>query len=173
MGANVKAIRTRIRSVESTMHITKAMELVAASKIRRATQRMDQSRFFFRVMSEAFSDMAEGALHSVYARARDEHLRCYVVIAGDRGLAGGYNNNVFKTVALDSGVAQMKTASSDQFVQLSEPVMTEQYGIGFRKGNTALRDAVQKTLKEMVADGSAARISARYFNGRNVLILKP
>ena len=51
--------------------------------------------------------------------------------------------------------------------------MTEQYGIGFRKGNTALRDAVQKTLKEMVADGSAARISARYFNGRNVLILKP
>ena len=103
MGANVKAIRTRIRSVESTMHITKAMELVAASKIRRATQRMDQSRFFFRVMSEAFSDMAEGALHSVYAKARDEHLRCYVVIAGDRGLAGGYNNNVFKAVALDSG----------------------------------------------------------------------
>ena len=62
---------------------------------------------------------------------------------------------------------------SVMFVQLPEPVMTEQYGIGFRKGNTALRDAVQKTLKEMVADGSAARISARYFNGRNVLILKP
>lgn len=95
-------------------------------------------------------------------------------------ISPNYNNAVMEleagsvdAVALDSGVAQMKTASSDQFVQLSEPVMTEQYGIGFRKGNTALRDAVQKTLKEMVADGSAARISARYFNGRNVLILKP
>ena len=95
-------------------------------------------------------------------------------------ISPNYNNAVMEleagsvdAVALDSGVAQMKTASSDHFVQLSEPVMTEQYGIGFRKGNSALRDAVQKTLKEMVADGSAARISARYFNGRNVLILKP
>lgn len=95
-------------------------------------------------------------------------------------ISPNYNNAVMEleagsvdAVALDSGVAQMKTASSDRFVQLAEPVMTEQYGIGFRKGNIALRDAVQKTLKEMVADGSAARISGRYFEGRNVLILKP
>ncbi len=50
--------------------------------------------------------------------------------------------------------------------------MSEQYGIGFKKGDETLRDTVQKTLKEMVADGSAAKISAQYFEGKDVLILK-
>ncbi len=74
---------------------------------------------------------------------------------------------------MDIGVAQMKLLSGGRFTQLSESVISEKYGIGFRKGNTQLRDAVQKTLREMVADGTAAEISGRYFHGRNVLILKP
>lgn len=91
-----------------------------------------------------------------------------------------YNNAVMEleagsvdAVAMDIGVAQMKLRSSDKFVQLPESVISEKYGIGFRKGNAQLRDTVQNTLKAMVADGTAAQISARYFNGRNVLILKP
>ena len=50
-------------------------------------------------------------------------------------------------------------------------MITEQYGVGFKKGNTALRDTVQKTLLDMVADGSAAKISAKYFKGKDVLII--
>ncbi len=91
-----------------------------------------------------------------------------------------YNNAVMEleagsvdAVAMDIGVAQMKLLSGGRFIQLSESVISEKYGVGFRKGNTQLRDAVQKTLREMVADGTAAEISGRYFNGRNVLILKP
>ena len=67
-------------------------------------------------------------------------------------------------------MAQEKMKSGN-FRILSETLITEKYGIGFKKGNTVLRDAVQKTLVEMVKDGSAAGISAKYFNGKNVLII--
>ena len=92
-----------------------------------------------------------------------------------------YNNAVMElevgsvdAVALDIGVARAKIAESKgKFILLAETVITEKYGIGFRKGNTKLRDAVQKTFKEMVKDGTAAAISKKYFNGKDVLILKP
>ncbi len=91
-----------------------------------------------------------------------------------------YNNAVMElesgsvdAVAMDVGVANQKLAANDSFAILPESVITEKYGIGFKKGNTALRDQVQKTLKEMVADGTGAKISAQYFKGQNVLIIKP
>ena len=73
-------------------------------------------------------------------------------------------------VAMDIGVANEKLKSGN-FRILDEIVITEQYGVGFKKGNTALRDTVQKTLLDMVADGSAAKISAKYFKGKDVLII--
>ncbi len=77
-------------------------------------------------------------------------------------------------VAVDIGVAKAKIADTgDKFAILDENIMSEQYGIGFKKGNTALRDKVQSTLKAMVADGAAAEISKKYFDGKNVLIIKP
>ena len=97
MGADVKAIRNRIRSVESTMHITKAMELVASSKLRHATERMERSRFFFETLVASLSDFGEGIAECSFAPRKEVKRRALVVIAGDRGLAGGYNNNVFKT----------------------------------------------------------------------------
>ncbi len=97
MGANTKALKARIRSVDSTMHITKAMELVASSKMKRARARMDGSRFYRTVLAEAFSDLA--ASDTPYAKIRENLPALYIVIAGDRGLAGGYNGNIFKLVA--------------------------------------------------------------------------
>ncbi len=77
-------------------------------------------------------------------------------------------------VAVDIGVAKDKIAKTgDTFVILSESIMSEMYGIGFKKGNTVLRDQVQSTLKSMVADGSAAEISKKYFDGKDVLIIHP
>ena len=99
MGANIKAIRARIKSVESTRHITKAMELVASSKIKRATARMEQSRFYRSVMLDAFADLSSA--DTMYSRSRDASLPVlYMIVAGDRGLAGGYNNNLFRSAAL-------------------------------------------------------------------------
>ena len=97
MGVNTKALKARIRSVDSTMHITKAMELVASSKIRRAREQMEKSRFYREVLMEAFEDLA--ASDTPYSAERADDLPAlHIVIAGDRGLAGGYNNNVFKLV---------------------------------------------------------------------------
>lgn len=98
MTGNIKAIRTRIKSVESTRHITRAMQLVASSKLRSALDRMEQSRFFFDAVQEAFSDLAAGNVASPFLTPRPVAHRCVVIIAGDRGLAGGYNANVFRAV---------------------------------------------------------------------------
>ena len=96
MGASIKAIRARIKSVDSTKHITKAMQLVASSKIRRASAKMEQSRFYRKVLLEAFADLA--AENSPYSVQRSATLPAvYIIIAGDRGLAGGYNNNIFRS----------------------------------------------------------------------------
>lgn len=73
-------------------------------------------------------------------------------------------------VALDLGVAK-KFLSDGKFRLLEPELFAEKYGVGFRKGNTALRNAVQKTLVEMVDDGTAARISAKYFDGEDVLTI--
>lgn len=95
MPSNIKALKARIRSVDSTMHITKAMELVASSKIKKASAKMEESRFYRQVMEEAFAELAKS--ESPYATRKDAPA-LYLAIAGDRGLAGGYNNNIFKTV---------------------------------------------------------------------------
>ena len=76
-------------------------------------------------------------------------------------------------VVLDIGVAKNKMADmSGKFELLKEIVMTETYGIGFKKGNTQLRDEVQATLKEMAKDGTMARIAAAYGIEAKALILK-
>lgn len=99
MGANIKTIRARIRSVESTMHITKAMELVASSKVKRAVARMEESRFYRTVILDAFAELSEAG--TIYSKPRSESLPVlYIVIAGDRGLAGGYNGNIFRSTAV-------------------------------------------------------------------------
>ena len=101
MAGSMKDIKLRIKSVESTMQITKAMELVASSKLRHAKLRVEKSRPYFEVLHATLADIAAANtdFSSPYTVSRPVNRTCYVVIAGDRGLAGGYNTNVFKTVA--------------------------------------------------------------------------
>ena len=89
MAANMKSVKLRIKSVESTMQITKAMELVASSKLRKAKDRADTCRPYFRELHQTLVDIAEGNLDfsSIYARKSSSEKYCYIVIAGDRGLA--------------------------------------------------------------------------------------
>lgn len=98
MAANMKAVKLCIKSVQSTMQITKAMELVASSKLRKAKERAEVCRPYFETMHQTLVNIAQGNtdFSSVYARESGNEKRCYVLIAGDRGLAGGYNTNLFK-----------------------------------------------------------------------------
>ena len=98
MAASMNALKTRIKSVTSTMQITKAMELVATSKLRRAKEKVERARPFFEIMGDAIRNIENSGdmQGSVWSAKREVKKTLYIVIAGDRGLAGGYNSNVFK-----------------------------------------------------------------------------
>ena len=99
-GASMKDIKLRIRSVESTMQITKAMELVASSKLRKAKERQERSRLYFAEMRNTLASIEASTrdFSSPYQKKRAVRKRCLIMIAGDRGLAGGYNSNIIKAV---------------------------------------------------------------------------
>ena len=99
MGADIKSLRTRIKSVTSTLQLTRAMGLVASSKIRKATERMLNVRDYDAAMEQLLSLLTASPefTRSPYMQVR-EGGTLLVVIAGDRGLAGGYNANVFRAV---------------------------------------------------------------------------
>ena len=97
-GASMNDIKARIKSVESTMQITKAMELVATSKLRRAKERVERSRPFSDILCKAISDIKRSSLikGTEWFDENRSGKTLYIVIAGDRGLAGGYNANIFR-----------------------------------------------------------------------------
>ncbi|MBR2343601.1 MAG: ATP synthase F1 subunit gamma [Clostridia bacterium] len=96
-GASMNGIKARIKSVESTMQITKAMELVATSKLRRAKESAERTRPYLDILGRAISDcLSSPELSGTAWSAPSSDKTLFVVIAGDRGLAGGYNSNVFR-----------------------------------------------------------------------------
>ncbi len=98
MAANMKAVKLRIKSIQNTMQITKAMELVASSKLRRAKDRADRCKPYFETLADTLHDISrENAdFTSVFAKPNESDHWCYVMISGDRGMAGGYNANVIR-----------------------------------------------------------------------------
>lgn len=100
MGADIKKLRNRIKSVDSTLHLTKAMGLVASSKIRRATDSMNKSRQYRSTFEKAIGALTActECQKSPFMKARGENRTRLIVIAGDRGLAGGYNANIFRAL---------------------------------------------------------------------------
>ena len=99
MGADIKSLRTRIKSVDSTLHLTKAMGLVASSKIRKATEAMNRSKEYRRAVCKVVEMLTSCSecKKSPYMKYRGDARTRLIVIAGDRGMAGGYNANVFRT----------------------------------------------------------------------------
>lgn len=96
--SNMKDIKRRIKSVESTRQITKAMELVASSKLRKAKEKADNSKPFFNTLYDTMCEIvaSDNTFNSIYTRKRKNNVTLLVVIGGDRGLAGGFNANVLK-----------------------------------------------------------------------------
>lgn len=94
----MKDIKRRIKSVGSTRQITKAMELVSSSKLRKAKLRAEQARPYFNELYKSMCEIASANtdFSTVFTVKRPIKHRLFIVIAGDRGLAGGYNSNVLK-----------------------------------------------------------------------------
>lgn len=100
--ANLRDIRNRITSVNNTQQITKAMKMVAAAKLRKAQDRMIQTRPYADNLATVIGRLIQGQeLTYPLLRETSEHKRCLVIVVGsDRGLCGGFNNNLFKEVEL-------------------------------------------------------------------------
>lgn len=99
--ASGKEIRTKIKSIQSTQKITRAMEMVAVSKMRKAQERMAASRPYSDKMRQVIHHLAYANTEykHAYLQPRPEVKRvAYIIISTDRGLCGGLNNNLFKAV---------------------------------------------------------------------------
>ncbi|MGN1134415.1 MAG: ATP synthase F1 subunit gamma [Oscillospiraceae bacterium] len=95
--SNIKDVKRRIKSVQSTMQTTKAMELVASSKMRKAKLRAEAAQPFFKVLYDTMSDISEDkTFKSIFTADNENKKYLLIVIAGDRGLAGGFNSNILK-----------------------------------------------------------------------------
>src|SRR6185295_7508194 len=95
MPGQLKEVRNRIQSVKNTQQITKAMKMVSAAKLRRATERIVQMRPYANKLNEMMSNIASGVSMAL-AKDREVKKVLLVVVTSDRGLAGGFNSNIIK-----------------------------------------------------------------------------
>ena len=99
MGAKLRVVRRRIRSIQSTMKITRAMELIAASRIVRAQQRVIAARPYADLLTQAMEDVAQqtGSLvHPLLEEREHPERAAILVLTSDRGLAGSYSANIIR-----------------------------------------------------------------------------
>ncbi|ATP11555.1 F0F1 ATP synthase subunit gamma [Aeromonas salmonicida] len=113
--AGAKEIRNKIGSVKNTQKITGAMEMVAASKMRRAQERMSASRPYAETMRKVIGHIAQGNLEykHPYLMEREVKRVGYIVVSTDRGLCGGLNINLFKAALNDMKQWSAKGAKVD------------------------------------------------------------
>ena len=97
--AGGREIKTKIKSVQNTRKVTRALEMVSASKIRKAQDRMKTSRPYARVIKQVIGHLAQANAdyqHPYMIERKDPKRVGYVIVSSDRGLAGGLNNNLFR-----------------------------------------------------------------------------
>ena len=174
-GVSTKEIKNRIRSMESTKQITNAMEMVAASKLRRAQAQVLSSRPYFEILYATIQNiMSQNQdTESAYLQARPVKKTLYVVIAGDRGLAGGYNSNILKMVASemegkDAVVLPIGKKAADYFRSHKVPMLNESYGVA---EDISVGDCftVSKLLCKAFLSGEVDEIHLAYTRFNSVL----
>ena len=176
---STKEIKNRIRSMESTKQITKAMEMVAASKLRKAQAQVLSSRPYFEILFETINEIVDANrdFSSQYLTKRSVKRIAYVVIAGDRGLAGGYNSNILKLVmeqiqGKDATVLPIGKKAVDYFRSHGVPVLTQNYA---EAEDMSLGDCftVAKSLCKAYLAGEFDEIHVAYTNFVSVLSQTP
>ena len=178
-GVSTKEIKNRIRSMESTKQITKAMEMVAASKLRRAQAQIQSSRPYFEILYSTIQDITRSNkdFSSPYLKVREVKKVLYIVIAGDRGLAGGYNSNILKMVmseiqGKDAVVLPIGKKAVDYFKTKNIPALTETYA---EAASVGIGDcfSISKQLSKAYLAGDFDEIHVAYTNFVSVLSQVP
>ena len=178
-GVSTKEIKNRIRSMESTKQITKAMEMVAASKLRRAQAQVAKSRPYFEILRSTIDDIVENNLDfsSPYLTARPVKKVAYIVIAGDRGLAGGYNSNILKLVqsriaGQDAVVMPIGKKAVDYFRSHKVPMLSEDHALAADMSIGECFSVAKKLCKSFL-NGEFDEVYVAYTNFVSVLSQSP
>ena len=135
--ATMRDIKRRIKSVGSTQQITKAMNLVSASKLNRSKSKLEATMPFFNETRRTISDIVRGSkgINHQYLEQRKVKTTAILVMAGDRGLCGGYNSNVCKeafalaTEKGDAKIISIGTKVRDYFRRRRKDIVKEYEGI--------------------------------------------
>src|SRR5262245_58300309 len=138
MAGQLKEVRNRIKSVQSTQQITKAMKMVSAAKLRRAQDAIIQMRPYARKLQEMLSNIvsnADGGGGMALAEERPVEKVLFIVITSDRGLAGAFNANVIK---------------------LTKATIAEKYRAQMKKGNVTLWNIGKKWYEHFAKIGYKA-----------------
>jgi F-type H+-transporting ATPase subunit gamma len=184
MGAQLRVVRRRIRSVQSTMKITRAMELIASSRIVRAQARVEASRPYAVQLTSAMEDLARqsGGLNHPLLDEREHPAKAGVlVVTSDRGLSGSYNSNVLKIA--EQSIAEVRRRGLDPVVYV-----IGKKGVGyFRFRGVPMRnswqgfsevppyeqaEAVGRALIADFADGEIDELFAAYTDFRSAFTLR-
>ena len=178
-GVSTKDIKNRIRSMESTRQITKAMEMVAASKLRHAQAQVLSSRPYFEILYSTIHEIVENNsdFSSPYLIPRSGNKALYIVIAGDRGLAGGYNSNVLKLVMAevqgkDATILPIGKKAVDFFRSRKMSILTETYP---EAADVSIGDcfSIAKLLSKAYLSGEFDEVHVAYTNFVSVLSQTP
>ena len=178
-GVSTKEIKNRIRSMESTRQITKAMEMVAASKLRRAQAQVLNTRPYFETLYATINDIIDSTkdFSSPYLTARSGNKALYIVIAGDRGLAGGYNSNILKLVTAqmegkDAQVLPIGKKAVDHFRSHKVTMLTEEHALA---ADVSLGDcfSIAKAICRAFLAGQFDEVHVAYTNFVSVLSQTP
>jgi F-type H+-transporting ATPase subunit gamma len=135
MAGQLKEVRNRIKSVQSTQQITKAMKMVSAAKLRRAQDAITQMRPYAQKLQEMLSNIVsstEGDMSIKLAEERPVEKILLIVITSDRGLCGGYNANLIK---------------------LAKATIAEKYSTQYKKGNIAIWNIGKKGFEALSKAG--------------------
>ncbi len=178
-GVSTKDIKNRIRSMESTRQITKAMEMVAASKLRHAQAQVLASRPYFEILYSTISQIVESGsdFSSPYLQNNNSGKALYVVIAGDRGLAGGYNSNILKLVQAqidgkDATILPIGKKAVDFYRTRGLPILTQTYA---EAAGVSIGDcfSIAKLLSNAFLKGQFTEIHVAYTSFVSVLSQTP
>ena len=161
--AGSQEIRTQIKSIQNTQKITKAMEMVAASKMRKAVGQMEKARPYANKISYVMSHLANAhaEYNSVYFEVREVKKRAYIVVSSDRGLCGGLNNNLFKKVIestlenknneIDTSYSVFGNKAAGFFQRIGGEVISQSTQVGDQPKIEDLLGTIKSTIDKFIS----------------------
>jgi len=185
--ASVKEMRTRIGSVKSTQKITKAMQMVAAAKLRRAQAAAESARPYARSMANVIANLAAGvsgpSAPLLLAGTGKDQRHLVVVATADRGLAGGFNTGIVRAArekiagllaaGKDVKIITIGRKGRDQLKRQYSARILESYEVGIKTANIALVKPIAQKILDLYQGGEFDVVTLVYSRFKSVVVQQP